>query len=151
MEARQAEASRDWAHAIESYSALFGFFPDNLEYGLRLARAQVNGGRGPDALRTTDVLRALPPPAGSDPRIDLLEALSANSVGDYRRGRTAAGRSAARSDELGARLIAADARIQEGWASQRLGEPALALPLFVEAGRTYGAVGQKGGSRARST
>ena len=60
VEARQAEASRDWARAIEAYGALFGFFPDNLEYGLRLARVQVNGGRAPDALGTVDTLRALP-------------------------------------------------------------------------------------------
>ena len=121
MEARQAEASRDWPRAIEAYGALFGFFPDNLEYGLRLARVQANSGRAPDALGTVDTLRALPPPAGSDPRIDLLEAVAASSVGDYRRGRSAAERGAARADEMGARLIAADARIQEGWASQRLG------------------------------
>ena len=143
VEARQAEASRDWPRAIGSYGALFGFFPDDLEYGLRFARAQVNGSRAPDALRTIDTLRALPPPAGSDPRIDLLEALAAGSVSDYRRGLAAAGRSAARADEMGARLIAADARIQEGWASQRLGESERALRLFEEAGRTYAAVGQK--------
>ena len=49
-EARYRETSKEWANAADSYRILFGFFPDNLEYGLLLARAQTRGGKGKEAL-----------------------------------------------------------------------------------------------------
>jgi DNA-binding winged helix-turn-helix (wHTH) protein/tetratricopeptide (TPR) repeat protein len=63
----------DRAKAIETYQKLFTQFPDNLDYGLRLADEQrvVNP---QDALRTLATLRRLPAPYGEDPRIDLLES-----------------------------------------------------------------------------
>ena len=33
--------------AVETYRLLWDFFPDNIEYGLRLAAAQSAAGRGP--------------------------------------------------------------------------------------------------------
>src|SRR5208282_5280806 len=45
-EARYRETSKEWDNAAQSYRTLFGFFPDNLEYGLLLARAQALGGKG---------------------------------------------------------------------------------------------------------
>ncbi|MDL1950667.1 serine/threonine protein kinase, partial [Acidobacteria bacterium ACD] len=57
VEARLAERSRDWERAIESYRTLFGFFPDSLEYGLRLADAQVATRRSAEALKTVAALR----------------------------------------------------------------------------------------------
>ena len=44
IEARYREASKEWDNAAQSYRTLFGFFPDNVEYGLSLARAQTRGG-----------------------------------------------------------------------------------------------------------
>ena len=32
---------RNWPAAVEIYKTLWGFFPDNLEYGLRLAAAHL--------------------------------------------------------------------------------------------------------------
>ena len=48
IQARYYETSRDWPKAIETYRVLFGFFPDNLEYGLYLAAAQTLGVSGKD-------------------------------------------------------------------------------------------------------
>jgi tetratricopeptide (TPR) repeat protein/TolB-like protein len=150
IEGRQAEATRDWVRAVDAYGALYGFFPDNAEYGLRLARAQSSGGRGADALRTLEAIRSQSPDAGDDPRIGLLEAVASSTLGDYRRGQQAAAGAGARAAAIGARLLATDCQIQEGWAWMRLGEPARAVPLFEEALRTSEALGQRSGAaRAR--
>ena len=73
LEGRYQSAINDNAKAVETYRDLFGKFPDSLAYGLILADAQRRVSPE-DALRTLDTLRQLPPPAGSDARIDLLEA-----------------------------------------------------------------------------
>jgi tetratricopeptide (TPR) repeat protein len=77
VEGRYYETTNSWDKATNIYQALYGFFPDNLEYGLRLAAAQTSLGRGPDALKTLDELRRLPPPAPDDPLIDLEEGNAA--------------------------------------------------------------------------
>jgi len=60
--------------AASAYQALFVLFPDSVEYGLHLARAQHGAGQGSQAMGTIAQLRRLPPPASDDPRIDLAEA-----------------------------------------------------------------------------
>jgi eukaryotic-like serine/threonine-protein kinase len=66
-------AMQNWPHTVESYQQLFRLFPDNLDYGLLLATAQINTSP-PQALQTLAGLRRLPPPAGDDARIDMTEA-----------------------------------------------------------------------------
>jgi len=63
----------DHAKTTEVYRSLFSMFPDNLDYGLRLADEQ-RFLQIDDALRTIATLRRLPPPSGDDPRIDLVES-----------------------------------------------------------------------------
>ncbi|HEX6880344.1 MAG TPA: DUF2225 domain-containing protein, partial [Terriglobales bacterium] len=58
------------------YDALFQLFPDNVDYGLRFANAQLKAGNGKKALSVIGQLRALPPPSSLDPRIDLIEAVA---------------------------------------------------------------------------
>ncbi len=67
------EILRDWAAACKTYTKLVALFPDNLDYGLRLATAQLHV-NSDDALRTLASLRRLPVPIGTDPRIDLVNA-----------------------------------------------------------------------------
>ena len=57
VEGAYRETAREWKQAIEIYQTLFRFFPDNLEYGLRLANAQNSSGAPKDALATIDTLR----------------------------------------------------------------------------------------------
>jgi tetratricopeptide (TPR) repeat protein len=66
---------QDRTRAVDAYRQLFTQFPDNLDYGLRLADEQrwVNPD---DALHTLEALRHLPLPSSGDPRIDYLEARS---------------------------------------------------------------------------
>ena len=60
--------------AASVYHALFQLFPDNVEYGLRLAAAQGMAGHKSEGLATLAGLRKLPLSASNDPRIDLAEA-----------------------------------------------------------------------------
>ncbi len=62
--------------ASSAYHALFELFPDNVEYGLRLAAVYNLGGHGSQAMDVIRKLRNLPPPSSSDPRIDLAESRS---------------------------------------------------------------------------
>ena len=59
--------------AASTYEALFALFPDSVEYGLQLATAQAAAGHASQAMETIAQLRRLPPPASTDPRIDLAE------------------------------------------------------------------------------
>jgi tetratricopeptide (TPR) repeat protein len=141
VEGRYRETTGEWARAIEIYRALVAFFPDDLEYGLRLAAAQTAAGYGRDALSTTDALRALPSPSGDDPRVDLAEVEAAGSLGDYRRMQQAALRARAKGRARGSRLLLARARAAEAVAHRHLGDyPAAAAAaeeaqgIFAEAG-----------------
>lgn len=60
--------------ASSIYRVLFSLFPDNVDYGLRLAAADTEAGHGSQVLDTLHRLRRLPPPSSQDPRIDLAEA-----------------------------------------------------------------------------
>jgi DNA-binding winged helix-turn-helix (wHTH) protein/tetratricopeptide (TPR) repeat protein len=73
IEGQYYSSLQDTKKAIEVYRKLFALFPDNLNYGLRLADEQrrVNS---EDALKTLAALRRLPSPAANDPRIDIIES-----------------------------------------------------------------------------
>jgi len=145
VEGRYWEAMKDWGKAIETYRTLFQFFPDNLDYGLRLSAAQTAAGKGKDALATLESLRKLPPPASDDPRLDLEEAVAANSLSDFRRQQAASARAAEKGAARSAQLLVASARIQEGRAFWELGEPAKSLAASEEAKRIYTATGDRWG------
>jgi tetratricopeptide (TPR) repeat protein/tRNA A-37 threonylcarbamoyl transferase component Bud32 len=145
-EGRYAEATRAWPSAIESYRTLWTFFPDNADYGLRLAAAQTMGGKGGDALVTVAALRQLPGPAGTDPRIDIAEAQAAYALGDMRRAKVAADSAIAKGEALDARLLLAGARTIAGNALTDLGAPQQARASYEEARRLYIAAGDRAGA-----
>jgi tetratricopeptide (TPR) repeat protein len=144
VEARYRETAHEWETAVQLYRKLTETFPDNLEHGLRLAAAQTAAGRSADAASTLARLRRLPAVAG-DPRIDLAEAVAAGLRSEYALQRDAARRAARRGAELQARLLVAEAALEEGRALHRLGEPGAAEAfgqaqrLFTEAGDRRGA------------
>ena len=98
---------QDRPRAIDAYRQLFTQFPDNLDYGLRLADEQrwVNP---EDALHTLDTLRHLPLPSGGDPRIDYLEARAWVNK-DVVKARAAARRVIEKGTAQGSQLIVARA------------------------------------------
>jgi tetratricopeptide (TPR) repeat protein/TolB-like protein len=145
VEGRYRETSGEWARATEIYGALLAFFPDNVEYGLRLAAAQSTGGKGREALDTLAKMRRLPPAASEDPRIDLTEAVVVQSLGDFRREQAASDRAAVKGAARGARLLVARARLHEAYALDRLGRIQEAARAAEEARQIYAAAGDRAG------
>src|ERR1700690_3632204 len=98
---------QDRTRAIDAYRQLFTQFPDNLDYGLRLADEQrwVNP---EDALHTLETLRHLPLPLSDDPRIDYIEARSLVH-NDVVRAQAAARRAVEKGTAQGSQLLVARA------------------------------------------
>jgi serine/threonine protein kinase/tetratricopeptide (TPR) repeat protein len=145
VEGRLYEAERDYARAIDVYRTLWGFFSDNIEYGLLLSTAQTSAGRGADALTTVADLRRAPAPQNTDPRIDIAEAQAAAALGDFPRELAALEHALRRAEQLGARLVVARARLLEGRSYFNQGEPTraersleAARQVFLEAGDRSG-------------
>jgi tetratricopeptide (TPR) repeat protein/tRNA A-37 threonylcarbamoyl transferase component Bud32 len=137
VEGSYREAVRAWDQAANAYRTLFDFFPDNIEYGLRLAAAQTAGSDGKGAMQTAERLRQLPAPARDDPRVDLAEAEACEMLGDFQRQRAAAQRAVERGLVLGSPLLAARARLSLGGALARLGQSEKSLAAFEEARRSF--------------
>lgn len=140
IEADFREMAGENARAIEIMRSLQVLYPDNLEYGLSLATLLASHGEGEQAQRVLAGLRQLPEPLGQDPRIDLAEAWMHES--DLTWKLAAASRAAERARVLGARLLLAAARIQQGRAYRGLGKPEEALAAFEEAWRLREAAGE---------
>ncbi|HEX3551834.1 MAG TPA: tetratricopeptide repeat protein [Thermoanaerobaculia bacterium] len=134
IEGRYREVTQDWDHAIQTWWKLWSLFPDDLDYGLRLAAVQTDAGRVADALATTAALRTLPAPTRDDPRIDLAEAMAAGAGADFKRQQASAARAAARGAAQGAPMMVAQGRLLECRALRNLGQPEPALAA-CEAGR----------------
>ena len=146
IEGRYREAAHQHEPAIRLYRSLLSFFPDNLEYGLRLAAAETAAGKLDEALVTVAALRRFPVPVASDPRIDLAEAEVAVARSDFRRVQSLAAKAAEKGRDHGRRFLVARARAREGWALQNLGEGAAAEAAFEEARSLSMAVGDPAGA-----
>jgi len=144
-EARYRETSKEFDNAAEDYRTLFGYFPDNLEYGLLLFRAQVAGGKAKEALATVDSLRRLPPPSGDDPRIDLAASTAWKALGDLKQSATFARNAAQKARKLGTKLVLARALYQQGYALESLSDPNGAMTAVDEASKIYESVGDRYG------
>lgn len=144
-EARYREMSKEWDNAAESYRTLFGFFPDNIEYGLLLARAQTRGGKAKESLATVESLRRLQPPVGNDSRIELAASEAWQSLGDFKQGQAFAARAVQAARTQNAKLLLARALYQQGFTLENLGDPKSAMTAVEEAGRIYQAVGDRYG------
>jgi eukaryotic-like serine/threonine-protein kinase len=148
VEGRYRYIDREYAKAIEVYRALFTLFPDNVDYGLRLARMQVRGGKGHDALATVESLRKLAPPASEDPRIELVEA-EAWSLLDPKRQEQPLALAVEKTKAEGAREILAEARQMQCALFRFLGQTQNAVAACREARDIFTAAGNPEGE-ARS-
>ena len=145
IEGRYREAAKEWDKAVDIYTTLFRFFPDNLEYGLRLVAVQTSGGRAKDALSTAAALRSLPSAARNDPRIDVAESGAAQVLGDFPRALKLETIAAEKGAAQGAGLFVAHAFVVQGWTLDRLGRLQDAIGvlekskgIFERAGDTRG-------------
>lgn len=145
IEGHYRETNAEWGKAAEIYRSLLTFYPDNLDYGLRLASAQRTAGDAKAAVLTLGELRKLPGSVGEDPRIDLEEAKTDEAIADYPGALTASQRAVARARQAGARLVVAQGLVVEGSAFRKLGETANASASLDEALSIYGTLGDVGG------
>lgn len=141
IEGRYYKAAKDWEKASRTYLSLWTFYPDDLDYGLELAESLMTGGRGAEAAEALAALRKLPPPAGEDPRIDLIEARNAWRLADYATEKLAAERAAAKGRESGQSLVVAQALVFQGQALEKMGRIREAISLHRESA----ALCEKGG------
>jgi|HubBroStandDraft_4_1064222.scaffolds.fasta_scaffold01714_2 DNA-binding winged helix-turn-helix (wHTH) protein/tetratricopeptide (TPR) repeat protein len=110
VEGRYRDIDHEYEKAIEVYRALFTLFPDNVDYGLKLAAVQTRGGKGHDALATVESLRKLAPPASEDPRIEFVEVQAWTLLGDSKHEEQPLARAVEKAKAQGSRLILAEAR-----------------------------------------
>ena len=134
---RYLGSTREREKAANIYRTLWSSFPDEIEYGLQLVRAQPSF----KALETLEQLRKLPPPLGSDPRIFLLEAEVRDDLGDSPSALEAARRAAEEARARNARLILAEALLLEGASHRELGDIEDALETLEKAKTLFAAAG----------
>jgi len=145
VEAQYREISNEWKLAADIYRRLWDFYPDDPEYGLQLARTQVSGSEGKDALVTVAKLRSSSPAASADIRIDLAEASADESIGDFKAELAVASRAKANAVSQGMTTEFAEALQRYGLASLRLGNLSVAIASYVDAERAYDATNDKSG------
>jgi eukaryotic-like serine/threonine-protein kinase len=145
VQARYRETSKEWDSTVDTYRTLFGFFPDNLEYGIELAKSQTRAGKGKDAMSTIESLRKLPPPTGEDSRIDLVSAEAFASLGDFTQQQSMAARAAEKSRARGAKLVLARALYLQSSGLENLNQPKEATAACEESEELYETAGDRNG------
>ncbi len=145
VEARYRLSAGEWEPAVENLRALWRLWPDDPEQGLALVEALVAAGRAAEAAPILEALRALPPPAGEDPRIDLAAARVADGIADFATQLAVARTARQRAEQVGARQLAAQALYEEGLAQRRLGDTAAARAALGEARRRFAELGLRSG------
>lgn len=138
-------ATRDRKKAVQVYEKLFNSFPDNLDYGLKLASAQIAASDTRNALATLNLLRHLPRPASIDPRISITEHALWTSTGDYKRVESSLVEAADSAKQQGASLLLAQARARLCWVRIRVAKPEQAMRDCQEARQIYASVGDRSG------
>jgi tetratricopeptide (TPR) repeat protein len=122
VEGRYREFAHDFPAAIEIYRTLRNFFPDNLDYALRLEASQRKSGHPKDSLDTIAQMRTLPKPISDDARIDIAEASADDTSGNFNAFQKATATAAMKAKAQGSRMIQAQATVAEGRAWDRLGD-----------------------------
>jgi tetratricopeptide (TPR) repeat protein len=132
VEGRYREMAHDFPAAIEIYRTLRNFFPDNLDYALRLASSQTKAGHPKDALDAVVQMRTLPKPISDDARIDLAEQSAQNKAGNFSEFQKSAAAATAKAKAQGARMLEAQSIDGEAFAWDRLGDLNKAVQKSVE-------------------
>jgi|HubBroStandDraft_1064217.scaffolds.fasta_scaffold01453_5 tetratricopeptide (TPR) repeat protein len=143
IEGRYHETRHAWDEAAKVYRTLHGFFPDNIDYGLRLADVQISSGKPRDAMVTIQDLLQLPSPASDDPRIELDLSEAYHALSQFAQQEAAAARAAEKAGKQGARLWAAQAIAKRAVALQDLGRNPEAAAAYAEAVRVFSLAGNR--------
>jgi DNA-binding winged helix-turn-helix (wHTH) protein/tetratricopeptide (TPR) repeat protein len=144
-EARLAEAQKNWDRAAQLYGALRDFFPDNVEYSLKLATVETAGGKAGRALDIIDALRRTALSGRPDPRIDLAAADAFAALSQWEREIDTADQAARTAQARGLSDLVAQARLKSGSAHVLLGRSAEASDAFSEAAALFRKEGDRNG------
>ena len=128
---------------MEIRRALFAFVPDNLDYGLKLASDQAEGELHQDALATVAVLRTLPPPAGDDPRIDVVEAKAQVELSNATGALAAATRAVATGTARAMHFAVAEGLHQQAAAYELMGRSDESFTAMSESARRFHEMGDR--------
>ncbi|MEM8997760.1 MAG: tetratricopeptide repeat protein, partial [Acidobacteriota bacterium] len=142
VEAQVLEQEGEHQKALSVYRSLWAYFPDEADYGIRLARLQMRVGETDAATATLEELRT----SGVDEssRLDLHSARVARARSSYGEQRQLAARAADVAEDIGATLMAARAREIEAAALRDLGQPQDALDAYSQVAALYREAGIEG-------
>lgn len=143
IEGRYYETLHSWDKAASVYRTLHGFFPDNIDYGLRLADVLIAAGKAGEALAAAGDLLQLPPPASGDPRIQLGLARAYKAQSQFAQQEAAAARAVEKARQQGAKLWAAEALSYRAEALRNLGRNPEAAAGYAEAMRVFSGAGNR--------
>jgi DNA-binding winged helix-turn-helix (wHTH) protein/tetratricopeptide (TPR) repeat protein len=135
----------DFDKAVEVDRTLYTLFPDNVDYGLRLAAAQEHAGKPEDSVSTLENLQKLPPPLSSDPRIDL-QIANAISGSDHARALAEDEQAIKKASASGAKLLVARAYGNKCDGLIDTGKIEEGIAACEEAERLYNAGGDRSGA-----
>ena len=143
---RSHEILQQWPEALEAYRALWGFFPDRVDYGLALARVEMNAGQTKEAEDTLAQLRTLAVSDADAARIDLLDATLGEAEGDFTRDQSKAEQAMTKGQAIGASLLVARSLVLQCDAFERMGQPDRSKDLCVQAKDLYELAGNRAAS-----
>jgi eukaryotic-like serine/threonine-protein kinase len=132
VQARYLTTALEWDKAITSWRALSDLYPDNIEYGLQLADAQLAADRPQEAQATIATLRKMASPAADDPRLEMADAAALRATSALQDSAEAAARAAAKARAQHAPLLYARALTLQAAAVSNL-DPQQAIRLSGEA------------------
>jgi DNA-binding winged helix-turn-helix (wHTH) protein/tetratricopeptide (TPR) repeat protein len=139
------EAKSDWSAAIDAYAKLFQRYPDNIDYGLKLANAYIGQGKGQLALETIRTLSNGNRTALADPRVDLAEAAADFALSNFSGELAASIKAASHAEAQSSGLLIADAQMEQATADDLLGNWPEAFRLSQLAEQSYESIGDSGG------
>jgi tetratricopeptide (TPR) repeat protein/class 3 adenylate cyclase/TolB-like protein len=139
IEAQYRVANSELDKAVEIYRALWTFFPDELDYGLRLAAVQSFASKGQDALATVQAMRRIAGPTRDDPRIDLAAVEAFETLSDYKQEIEAAAVAIEKANRLGQHFLVAEAEWRRCIGLDNLGQYADARSAGERAEAAYAA------------
>jgi tetratricopeptide (TPR) repeat protein/tRNA A-37 threonylcarbamoyl transferase component Bud32/TolB-like protein len=146
IEGRAHEMLAETPQAIESYRALWEFFPDNIDYGLFLIRAQLAGGHPGDAGTTLGSLRKISVSDADAARLDLADAKIAASSSDFKRQASLAEQAESKGRAVGATLVVAQAAQLQADAWEHMGQSQKTIDEFHQARDLFVAAGNRLGA-----
>ncbi len=146
IEARAHELSGENGQVVDNYKTLWDFFPDNIDYGLFLIRAQLTSGHPADAEMTLTELRKRAVSEVDIARVEMADASIAGMLGDFKREQAAAQQAEAKGRSAGANLLVAQALQTQAQAEERMGQSKSTVEHLNQAKQLFDSAGDRRGS-----